>query len=51
MQFHGMATDDHETRLFSCNINEAIKRNIVTDGHKWLEICAQLMEALIKTLA
>ena len=46
MQFHGMATDDHETRLFSCNINEAIKRNIVTDGHKWLEICAQLMEAL-----
>lgn len=44
MQFHGMAMD--ENQLFSCNINEAIRRNMITDGCKWLEICAQIMEAL-----
>ena len=43
MQFHGITVDKNE---FSCNINEAFRRNIITDGSKWLEICGQIMEAL-----
>lgn len=43
MQFHGMTMD--KNLLFSCNIDQAIRRNI-TDGCKWLEICVEIMEAL-----
>ena len=43
MQFHGLIVDGNE---FSCNINEALRRNVITDESKWLEICGQIMEAL-----
>ena len=43
MQFHGLTVDRNKILW---NINEALRRKVITDESKWLEICGQIMEAL-----